>query len=91
MSINAFIKTIARFSFLTPEQGSANSTSAATAKEVRQNAEKYKGKFLVPVGKVEIPSIVAEDDRLVKGLWENTIIEVNRKLIDGDLPPLETW
>jgi NAD(P)-dependent dehydrogenase (short-subunit alcohol dehydrogenase family) len=88
---NAFIRTLARISFLTSEQGSATPIFAATAKKVRQNAEKYKGKFLVPVGRIESPNIVVEDDRQVKGLWENTTVEVNKQLVSEGLLPLEMW
>ncbi|KAL6239893.1 hypothetical protein BDW75DRAFT_236141 [Aspergillus navahoensis] len=92
MSINnALVRTIARFSFLTSEQGSATPTFAATATEVRRNAGKYKGKFLVPVGKIVTPNTVAEDDRQIRGLWENTTAELNRQLVAEGLPLLETW
>jgi NAD(P)-dependent dehydrogenase (short-subunit alcohol dehydrogenase family) len=88
---NAFIKTLARISFLTPEQGSATPIFAATAKEVRQNAGKYKGKFLVPFGRVEAPNTVVEDDGQVKGLWKNTTREINKRLVSEGLPLLDMW
>ncbi|KAE8376383.1 hypothetical protein BDV26DRAFT_294131 [Aspergillus bertholletiae] len=88
---NAFIRTVARFSFITAEQGAATPTFAATAKQVRQNAEQYRGRFLVPVGKVEVPNTVVEDDRQVEGLWDNTTVEINKRLIIDNLPPLAPW
>ncbi|RSM20669.1 hypothetical protein CDV31_000355 [Fusarium ambrosium] len=89
LSINNFlVRTIARMAFDSAEQGAANSLFAASATEVRENAEKYKGKFLVPIGKLEAPNPVAEDAGQVKGLWENTVIEVNQWTAEKKLSPL---
>ncbi|KAF4965721.1 hypothetical protein FSARC_6504 [Fusarium sarcochroum] len=86
---NLLVRTIARLSFMTAEQGAANSLFAATAREVKQDAGGYRGKFLVPVGKLEAPHPVAQDDGQVKGLWENTTVEVNKWLVEKKLPLLE--
>ncbi|KAG5794580.1 hypothetical protein H9Q69_006396 [Fusarium xylarioides] len=92
LSINNFVvRAIARASFLSAEQGAANSLFAATATEVKEDALKYKGKFIVPVGKLEEPNPVAKDDRQVKGLWENTVVEVNKWLAEKKLALLEAW
>ncbi|KAI7758762.1 hypothetical protein LZL87_012268 [Fusarium oxysporum] len=88
---NVVVRAIACASFLTAEQGAANSLFAATATEVKEDALKYKGKFLVPVGKLEEPNPVTRDDRQVKGLWENTVVEVNKWLMDKKLPVVEAW
>ncbi|KAH7265983.1 hypothetical protein FSOLCH5_013101 [Fusarium solani] len=89
LSINNFlVGAIARIAFVSAEQGAANSLFAAAAAEVKENVEKYKGKFLVPVGKLEAPNPVAEDAAQVKGLWENTAIEVNRWMTEKKLAPL---
>ncbi|KAF5559194.1 carbonyl reductase [Fusarium mexicanum] len=86
---NVLVRAIARASFLTAEQGAVNSLFAATATEVKNDTLKYKGRFIVPVGKVEEPNPVARDDRQVKGLWENTMVEVNKWLTEKKLPVLE--
>ncbi|KAM0200922.1 hypothetical protein ACHAQI_011534 [Fusarium lateritium] len=86
---NLVLRVIARLSFMTAEQGAANSLFAATATDVKNDAPKYKGSFLVPVGKLETPNPVAQDDRQVKGLWENTVVEVNKWLTEKKLPILE--
>ena len=86
---NVLVRAIARASFLTAEQGAANSLFAATAAEVKEDALKYKGKFIVPVGKLEEPNPIAKDDRQVKGLWENTVAEVNKWLMEKKLALLE--
>ncbi|RSL60424.1 hypothetical protein CEP53_005460 [Fusarium sp. AF-6] len=89
LSINNFlVGAIARMAFVSTEQGAANSLFAAAATEVRENVEKYKGKFLVPTGKLEAPNPVAEDAGQVKGLWENTVIEVNQWTAEKKLSPL---
>ncbi|KAF4501804.1 carbonyl reductase [Fusarium agapanthi] len=86
---NVLIRTIARMSFLTAEQGATDSLFAATATEVKKDALKYKGRFIVPVGKVAEPNPVAKDDRQVKGLWKNTVVEVIKWLAEKKLPILE--
>ncbi|KAF4421764.1 carbonyl reductase [Fusarium acutatum] len=88
---NVLVRAIARASFLTAEQGAANSLFAATATEVKKDALKYKGKFIVPVGKLAEPNPIAKDNRQVKGLWENTVIEVNKWLTEKKLTLLEAW
>ncbi|CVK87846.1 uncharacterized protein FMAN_05321 [Fusarium mangiferae] len=92
LAINTvLVRAIARASFLTAEQGAANSLFAATATEVKKDALNYKGKFIVPVGKLEEPNPVAKDGQQVKGLWENTVVEVNKWLVEKKLPLLEPW
>ncbi|RSL52525.1 hypothetical protein CEP54_010873 [Fusarium duplospermum] len=87
---NFFVGVIARMAFVSAEQGAANSLFAAAATEVKENVKKYKGKFVVPVGKLEAPNPVAGDAGQVKGLWENTVIEVNRWMAEKKLSPLIT-
>ena len=88
---NVVIRAIARLTFLTAEKGAATPLFVATASEVRQKADTYKGKFVVPLGKLEAPNPVAEDERQVKGLWENTTLELNKQLVAQKLPSLEEW
>ncbi|KAH8587741.1 hypothetical protein B0O99DRAFT_465011, partial [Bisporella sp. PMI_857] len=85
-SNTASIRIMACLSFFTPDQSTASPLFAAAAKEVRQYPEKYKKKFLVPIGKVMAPNLVAEDEKQVKGPWKSTIKEVNRHHIADSLP-----
>lgn len=88
---NALVKVMAKLTFLTPDQGAVSPLFAATAMEVRENSEKYKGQFLLPDGKIGESNPVTRDDRQMKGLWDITTKEVNDQLhIDG-LPLLEAW
>ncbi|KAF5647020.1 carbonyl reductase [Fusarium tjaetaba] len=88
LSINNFVvRAIARASFLSAEQGAANSLFAATA----EDALEFKGKFIVPLGKLEEPNPVTKDDHQVKGLWENTVVEVNKWLAEKKLALMEAW
>ncbi|EIT81774.1 dehydrogenase [Aspergillus oryzae 100-8] len=92
MSSNtAPVRMVARLLFLTADEGAVTPLFAATAVEVRQDPERYKGRFLVPIGRVEAPNPVANDDEQVKGLWGTTVKEVNKHLADNGLPPLEPW
>ena len=61
--------------FDTPETGSLTSVFAASAPEVHQKPEVYKGSYLMPVNGKAVPSEVvgqALDQELAKELWEST-------------------
>ncbi|KAG4430436.1 hypothetical protein IFR05_014079 [Cadophora sp. M221] len=92
LAINGLLlKTIARLSFLTAEQGAVSPLFAATAEEVRTNAKTYEGKFLMPVGNVTEPNPVANNEGQVKGLWNVTTTELNKQLAVKKLPVLQAW
>ncbi|KAJ7584977.1 NAD(P)-binding protein [Mycena floridula] len=55
-----------------PDEGAYTSCFAAAAKEVRDQPEKYKGKYLGPVAKLETPGLNARNKDLGKELWETT-------------------
>ncbi|KAG9094305.1 hypothetical protein FS749_012741 [Ceratobasidium sp. UAMH 11750] len=61
---------IAQFVFAHPAEGALTSIFAATNPVVRAEPEKYKGKYLTPVGKVTAPSELAQDVELSKRLWD---------------------
>ncbi|KAK0374806.1 short-chain dehydrogenase/reductase family Oxidoreductase [Colletotrichum limetticola] len=91
-SINpSLIKTIARWTFISPEQGAATPVFAAVSKEIRQDASKYKGKFVFPGGKIGDPNPVASDKEQTTGLWRNANEEVNSQLRAQGLPGLQPW
>ncbi|KAL0935647.1 short chain dehydrogenase [Colletotrichum truncatum] len=77
--------------FLTVDQGAVTPLFAATAKEVRENASKFKGKYLEPFGEIRNPHPVAKDQKQIRGMWDNTTSEVNRYLAEIGLSPLEAW
>ncbi|KAK2046229.1 daunorubicin C-13 ketoreductase [Colletotrichum somersetense] len=77
--------------FLSVDQGAATSLFAATAREVRENSEKFKGKYLEPFGKVVTPHPVAKDKEQVRGMWDYTTTEVNKYLTEIGLAPLQEW
>ncbi|KAK1839687.1 daunorubicin c-13 ketoreductase [Colletotrichum chrysophilum] len=88
---NAMVRTFARLTFLSPEQGAATSLFAAASRDVKENPAAYKGRFLLPVGKIGVPASVALDEEQVRGLWNSAMEEVNRRLADESLPPLQAW
>ncbi|KZO91904.1 NAD-P-binding protein [Calocera viscosa TUFC12733] len=57
---------------LSPAQGAITQLFAATSPEVRREADKYKGQYLVPYGTVGQPSAVARREGLSGQLWELT-------------------
>jgi NAD(P)-dependent dehydrogenase (short-subunit alcohol dehydrogenase family) len=84
-------QVIARWTFLTIDQGAITSLFAATSKEVRKHSEKYKGQYLEPFGKVGVSHSVVHDKKQRMGLWSNTTSEVNKHLSKIGLPLLQDW
>lgn len=68
----AWLACIARRWGMTPEQGAYTTLFAATAPEIREEREKYDGKYLVPFGKVQRPKKGARGEKKAKVLWEST-------------------
>jgi len=56
----------------TPDQGAYTQVFASVAPLVREQADKYKGVFLMPPAKITSPSKPAESEELAKELWETT-------------------
>ncbi|KAK1724163.1 hypothetical protein CaCOL14_004700 [Colletotrichum acutatum] len=91
-SINpSLVKMIARWTFISPEQGAATPVFAAASNEIRQDSLKYKGKFVFPGGKIGDPNPVASNEEQVAGLWRNANEEVNAQLRAQGLPSLQPW
>ncbi|KAG8741418.1 hypothetical protein FRC12_015684 [Ceratobasidium sp. 428] len=61
---------IAQYVFADPAVGALNSMFAATNPVVRAEPDKYKGKYLMPVGIITTPSKPAQDQELAKRLWD---------------------
>lgn len=88
---NSLFSLVRSAAFLTVDQGAITSVFAATAAEVRENADKYKGKYLEPFGKIVTPNPVAKDEKQVKGMWEHTTVEANKYLSTLGLAALQEW
>ncbi|KAH6951289.1 hypothetical protein DER45DRAFT_605485 [Fusarium avenaceum] len=58
--------------FTAPERGADTSLFAATAKEVRENSEEWKGRYLDGPGKIKMPSVRARDIIAGRNLWNIT-------------------
>lgn len=52
--------------------GSYTILFAAAAPEVKKDADRYKGSYLVPIGKLASPSARAQNDELATELWDTT-------------------
>ncbi|KZV69594.1 NAD(P)-binding protein [Peniophora sp. CONT] len=68
----AWLAWLTRAFAMTPEQGAYTTLFAATAPEVREEREKYGGKYLVPFGKVQRPKKGARGEKKARILWEAT-------------------
>ncbi|KAH8663193.1 daunorubicin C-13 ketoreductase [Ilyonectria robusta] len=85
------MKPIMRRVMVTEDQGSFTLLFGATAKEVRQKPDVFKGKYLEPVGEVKSNHVVANDEKQVRGFWDNTTKEVNEFLAREGFAPLLDW
>ncbi|KAF6830093.1 daunorubicin c-13 ketoreductase [Colletotrichum musicola] len=86
---NAVVGAIARLTFVSPGQGAVSPAFAATAREVRMDLERYKGKFLLPMGEIAVQEAGSWDEEQVRELWKNMTEEANRQMLAEGLPPLE--
>ena len=84
-------KSLLRQVMLTSDQGSYHTLFAATAGEIRERAEKYKGRYMVPMGEVKAVHPVAEDEEQARKLWETTAAEVDRYLAEIGHGALPEW
>ena len=69
---SALLVLVLRLVMYPPAYGAATLVFAGAAPEVRSEEEKYKGTYLVPVGKVGKVTKAGEDRGLAKELWETT-------------------
>ncbi|TFK39293.1 hypothetical protein BDQ12DRAFT_712384 [Crucibulum laeve] len=65
-------KILLRFLAKTPDEGAWNSCFAAGSPDIKEHSEKYKGAFLMPVGKITPPSANAQKEELGEDLWKTT-------------------
>lgn len=86
-----FMKPIIRKMMFSEDEGSFTSLYAATAKDVREKPELYKGKFLMPYGEIVSPHRVTENRAQIQGLWLNTTTEVNKYLVKKGYANLLDW
>ncbi|KAF8965855.1 hypothetical protein BDZ97DRAFT_1810018 [Flammula alnicola] len=56
----------------TPDEGAYNSCLAAASPLVRESPEKYKGAYLMPVGRIAEPAANAKDVGTQDDLWDTT-------------------
>ena len=68
----AWLVWVARGWAMEPKEGAYTMLFAATAPEVREQREKYAGKYIVPFGKVQRPKKGARGDEKARILWEST-------------------
>jgi NAD(P)-dependent dehydrogenase (short-subunit alcohol dehydrogenase family) len=57
--------------FDNPDKGAYTSAFAAASEEVAKQRDKYKGAYLMPVGKVAEPTNMARNEELSKELWDS--------------------
>ncbi|KAL6818084.1 NAD(P)-binding protein [Trichoderma sp. SZMC 28013] len=67
-----FLKPVLKLVMKSPEKGALNQLFCATAKEVIDEPETYKGKFLTAPGKISPGSERSRDSKLAQSLWRIT-------------------
>ena len=70
--ISSILLFFAKVAFMKVKDGAGTPIIAATSPAIRAKAERYKGGYLVPMGKLSEPSKKAQDEDLAKELWETT-------------------
>lgn len=88
---NAFMRMMARTSFMSSEQGAASPLFAATSDQIRADPDQFKGKLLMPVGKPSSLHSVVNDRKQAQGLWDVMTKELARHLEAEGLAPMRKW
>lgn len=87
----SFLYFVLRRLQISIEDGAATSLFAATAKQVRDEKGRFAGKYIEPAIKITHPHVVLDDQKQVRGMWENTTVAVNKYLQKRGLPILQSW
>ncbi|CAG1998534.1 unnamed protein product [Fusarium graminearum] len=66
------VRPLVRFLFTAPERGADTSLFAATAEEIKENSERWKGRYLDGPGRIKVPSLRARDAVAGRNLWNIT-------------------
>ncbi|RBQ83478.1 hypothetical protein VDGD_01138 [Verticillium dahliae] len=77
--------------FLSLEEGSGHTVFAAAAPQIREEEAKYKGQYLMPLGKVAKLHPLVENDEQIQGLWRNSEAAINEVLAEQGLPEMLPW
>ncbi|KAH8812199.1 hypothetical protein F5884DRAFT_304945 [Xylogone sp. PMI_703] len=85
------MQPVIRKTMMAPDEGSFTSLFAATAPQVSQKPEVYKGKYLEPVGEVKEPHTVTKNEEQVRAFWDTTAKEVNGYLTKRGHGLLNEW
>jgi len=84
-----WIFTLLKLVAVSPEMGATSSLFAATAAEVRQDKEAYKGRYLDEKGRVKTPHSKAQSPLVARDLWETTKAGVEDYLRKKNLGSVE--
>ncbi|KAG7135405.1 Short-chain dehydrogenase/reductase like protein [Verticillium longisporum] len=77
--------------FLSLEEGSGHTIFAAAAPQVREEEAKYKGQYLMPLGKVAKLHPLVDNDEQIQGLWRNSEAAINEVLTEQGLQEMSPW
>lgn len=86
-----FMKPVMRQVMVSEDQGSFTTLFAAAAPQVRSDANRYKGSYIEPVGKVTPQHPVTNDKEQTSGLWDTTTAVVSEYLAEHACGSLREW
>lgn len=71
--VSSMLRSISRLTFLNVTDGAGTPLIAAASPKVRAEADKYKGAYLRPIGKLAKPSKQAQSEELSNELRATTL------------------
>lgn len=86
-----FMKPVMRQVMVSEDQGSFTTLFAATALQVRSDADMYKGSYVEPVGKITPQHPVTKDKEQASGLWDTTTAVASKYLEEHACGSLYGW
>lgn len=86
-----FVRPFMKKIMTTADKGSYTTLFAATAKQVQDCPNFYKGQYMEPIGRVVVPHAVLENEEQPRGLWGMTTREINTYLVRKGYGALGEW
>jgi NAD(P)-dependent dehydrogenase (short-subunit alcohol dehydrogenase family) len=88
---SGLVQPMMRLTMLDQDTGSLTSVFAAAAPEIRRQPQKFKGKYIGPIGVVTPAHPIVKDQKQCSAFWDTTTREVNRYLTEHGHKALNSW
>ncbi|KAF6832299.1 daunorubicin C-13 ketoreductase [Colletotrichum plurivorum] len=87
--VRPLVRPLVWLTAISADAAAAMPVFAAVDLVVREKKSHYQGGYLFPPGTVAAAHPAAEDEEQLRGLWENTLLQLNEYLATVGLSPLE--